>query len=220
MNLDYSVVYSDRKTLQIIVERDRSVTVRAPINTSTEKIRQAVEKKKLWLYEKINHPQKYNLGKEKTLIPGSSILYLGKEYRLEATDEKIKGIIFNGRFVISKSSLTYIPALLRAWYIDRANEVLIPRIKHYAKQIGVEYSHIFISDLKYSWGSCTPKNNLNFNWRLVKAPMNVIEYVIVHELAHLLEHNHGTRFWNIVKTQSPQYRKAKDWLKKNGQILD
>ena|SRR5437764_469740 len=78
----------------------------------------------------------------------------------------------------------------------------------------------FISDLKYRWGSCSPKSNLNFNWRLIKAPMNVIEYVIVHELAHLSEHNHGTRFWTIVKTQAPQYVRAKDWLKKNGQVLD
>src|SRR4051812_12854396 len=77
MNFEYSIIYSNRKTLQIIVERDRSVVVRAPINTSTEKISEAVEKKKLWLYEKINHPQKYDVGKEKPLIPGSSILYLG-----------------------------------------------------------------------------------------------------------------------------------------------
>lgn len=220
MNLEYSIVYSDRKTLQIIVERDRSVVVHAPNHTSSEKIKEAVEKKKLWLYEKIHHPQKYRTSEDKTLIPGSSILYLGKEYRLDTTDEEIEGIIFDGRFVVSKSSIHYVPALLKHWYMGQANELLIPRIKHYAKQIGVDYSRVFISDLKYRWGSCTPKNNLNFNWRLIKAPMSVIEYVIVHELAHLLEHNHSTRFWTLVKTQAPQYVRAKDWLKKNGQVLD
>lgn len=220
MNLEYSIVYSDRKTLQIIVERDRSVVVRAPNHTSTEKIREAVEKKKLWLYEKTHHPQKYRANEDKALIPGSSILYLGKEYRLDTTDKEAEGIVFDGRFVVSKSAIRRVPALLRAWYIERANELLIPRIKHYAKQVGVEYSRVFISDLKYRWGSCTPKNNLNFNWRLIKAPMSVIEYVIVHELAHLLEPNHSTKFWAIVKTQAPQYVRAKDWLKKNGQVLD
>ena len=220
MNLEYSIVYSDRKTLQIIVERDRSVVVRAPIHTSSEKIKEAVEKKKLWLYEKIHHPQKYGASEDRTLIPGSSILYLGKEYRLNTIDDEIEGIVFDGRFVVSKSSIHCVAALLKDWYMGQANELLIPRIKHYAKQIGVDYSRVLISDLKYRWGSCTPKNNLNFNWRLIKAPMSVIEYVIVHELAHLLEHNHGTRFWTIVKTQTPQYVRAKDWLKKNGQVLD
>jgi predicted metal-dependent hydrolase len=220
MNLEYSIVYSDRKTLQIIVERDRSVVVRAPHNTSPERINDAIEKKKLWLYEKINHPQKYSPTQSKTLIPGSSVLYLGKEYRLDVTNREIEGIIFDSRFIISKSSLPEVLGLLRAWYIDRANATLVPRIQYYAKHVGVEYNRILISDLKYRWGSCTPKSNLNFNWRLIKAPVSVIEYVIVHELAHLLEPNHNTKFWNIVRTQIPQYQRAKEWLKKNGQILD
>ncbi len=77
-----------------------------------------------------------------------------------------------------------------------------------------------VSDLKYRWGSCTPKDNLNFNWKLIKAPMLVIDYVIVHELAHFLEHNHTSTFWNIVNTQVPYHFKAKRWLKEHGEILE
>jgi predicted metal-dependent hydrolase len=154
------------------------------------------------------------------LFEGDFILNETVRYARVKSELPGEGIIFDGRFVVSKSSMRQISALLKDWYMGQANELLIPRIKHYAKQIGVDYRRVLILDLKYRWGSCTPKNNLNFNWRLIKAPMSVIEYVIVHELAHLLEHNHGTRFWTIVKTQAPQYERAKEWLKKNGQVLD
>ncbi len=77
-----------------------------------------------------------------------------------------------------------------------------------------------IVDNRYRWGSCTLKNNVNFNWRLIKAPMFVIDYVIVHELAHLIEANHTPRFWNIVRTQAPTMEKAKAWLKENGGLLE
>lgn len=74
-----------------------------------------------------------------------------------------------------------------------------------------------ISNMKYRWGSCTPHKNLNFNWRLVKAPMHVIDYVVVHELAHILEHNHSPRFWQHIRTQIPRFELSKDWLKRHGE---
>jgi predicted metal-dependent hydrolase len=86
--------------------------------------------------------------------------------------------------------------------------------------MGAVYNSANIVDLKYRWGSCTPKNNLHFNWRLIKAPLRVIEYVIVHELAHLLEPNHTQLFWQIVKTQVPDYERSKAWLKENGTLLE
>jgi predicted metal-dependent hydrolase len=101
--------------------------------------------------------------------------------------------------------------LLRDWYIKKAEEKLTPQARLYAKHMGVRYNNILISDLKYRWGSCTPKNNLNFNWRLIKAPMRVTEYVVVHELAHLLEPNHTADFWAVVRSQLPDYLKSKEW---------
>ncbi len=77
-----------------------------------------------------------------------------------------------------------------------------------------------IVDNRYRWGSCTPRDYVHFNWRLIKAPMVVIDYVIVHELAHLMEANHTARFWNIVRTQSPTMDKARAWLKEHGQLLE
>jgi len=90
----------------------------------------------------------------------------------------------------------------------------------HARNLGVRVAEVKIVDSRYRWGSCTVKSNVNLNWRLMKAPMFVIDYVIVHELAHLREANHTPRFWNIVRAQSPTMEKAKAWLKENGQLLE
>jgi predicted metal-dependent hydrolase len=221
MNLEYNIVYSARKTLQISVERDRSVIVRAPEGTPREKIQDAIESKKLWLYEKLKHPQKYQeTATSKELVPGTSLLYLGKEYKLDFVGDVFDGVVFESKFLISRSAKPMAAQLLKAWYEESAKQIIRPRVKTFARQLGVVYNRVLISDLKYRWGSCTPKNNLNFNWRLVKAPMSVVEYVIVHELAHLLEPNHTLRFWGIIKAQLPHYLKAKEWLKERGELLE
>ena len=221
MEFDYQVIYSDRKTIALIVERDRSIIVRAPTGTSDEKIQQMVESKKRWLYEKLHHPQKYpSKPVQKEFVSGESLLYLGKNYRLEITDDNEPGVRFQSRFYISRGQQTKAGEVLRSWYIKRAQEKLTPRIQHFAESMGVKYNHIFVSDLKYRWASCTPKNHLNFNWRIIKAPIFVVDYLIVHELAHLLEESHSKRFWNIVAVQAPDYEKAKEWLRENGQRLE
>ena len=223
MELNYTIVYSKRKTLNITVERDRSVVVRAPEGTDPQKIRQAVESKRLWIYEKIRHPQKYRgiphpPGKE--LVSGESMLYLGRNYRIDIVEDDHEGVRFANKFIVSKTTLSCARQWFRDWYIAKAKEKITPKVRYHAKNMGVEYNKVLISDLKYRWGSCTPKDNLNFNWRLIKAPMFVIDYVIVHELAHLMESNHTAQFWNIIEAQLPGSQKAKDWLKEHGAILE
>ncbi|MBD0378090.1 MAG: M48 family metallopeptidase, partial [Flavisolibacter sp.] len=105
-------------------------------------------------------------------------------------------------------------------YKKQAEEKIIPRAKHFAKQLGVQYNNISILDLKYRWGSCTSKDNIHFNWRIIKVPVYVVDYIIVHELAHLLEANHTEAFWNIVSVQLPHYNKGKGWLRENGNLLE
>ena len=221
MEIDYRVIYSKRKTLALLVERDRSIVVRAPISASREAIEQAIEAKKLWLYEKTRHPQKYPPKPvRKEFVTGESFLYLGRYYRLEITDDSTPGVRFQNRFYISRQHQADAGRLLRDWYMARAQEKLTPKIRAYATAMGVAYARILVSDLRVRWASCTPKNSLNFNWRIIKAPMSVVDYLIVHELAHLLEANHSPRFWNIVAIQAPRYQLAKEWLRENGSMLE
>jgi hypothetical protein len=223
MKVDYTVIYSaNRKKLTITVERDRSVVVRAPEGTSQEKIEQALASKKQWIFEKTRHPQKYtNLphppGKE--LVNGESILYLGRHYRIELVDAGDE-IEFTQKFLVPKKLAGDKRAAIQAWYKAKAREKIGPRVVEHARNLGVSYNQAKIMDSKYQWGSCTPINNVNFNWRLIKAPMFVVDYVIVHELAHLLEPNHTPRFWNIIRAYITNTEKAKAWLKENGALLE
>ncbi|MBL7794546.1 MAG: M48 family metallopeptidase [Saprospiraceae bacterium] len=218
MTLQYTTKFSEkRKTLGLVVERDKSVVVLAPNGTSRETLDAFIDKKRFWLYEKINHTPKFgDPNPETPFISGKAIPYLGKNYKLDITDEPIEGIAFKGKFLLSRQNLQDGKAILEGWYKDKAKQKIVPLVERYAKQLGVEYNTILISDLKYRWGSCTLKGNLNFNWRLIKAPQFVINYVVIHELAHLLELNHSERFWNIVKVQMPNYLEAKEWLRGNG----
>jgi len=220
MNTDYTIEYSNRKTLAIFVERDKSIVVKAPIGTPQEKIDDFVTRKKYWIYKKLKNPQKFKLKRKKEFVSGASILFLGTSYRLDVVDEKIDGITFdNTKFVISRNNQKNAYNYFKSWYRKKAEEIITPKVDYYANNLGVEYNQIKISHMEYRWGSCTPKNNLNFNWRLIKAPMFVIEYVIVHELAHFLESNHTSNFWNIVGTQVPKYLTAKNWLREYGEQL-
>lgn len=221
MEFNYSIIYSKRKTAAISVERDRKIIVRVPEGLSNERINKIILSKEKWILEKLNHNQKYNPNpSSKEFVSGETLIYLGRNYQLQVVDEGIKNIIFERRFIISKENQTIANILFKEWYRLKAIEKITPIAKKYAQYLGVKYQEIKISEMKYRWGSCTSGGNLLFNWRIIKAPMFVIEYVIVHELAHLIEHNHSDNFWNIVSVQLPNYEKAKDWLKVNGEILE
>jgi predicted metal-dependent hydrolase len=222
MDLAYRTVFTKRKTLSISVERDCYVVVHAPEGTDPERIRRAVEAKKRWLYEKTRHPQKdreppHPPGKE--LVSGESILYLGRHYMIEIVDREGYAIEFRNRFIIPRTRADSRSEVFRVWLKARARERILPRVRKQAQALGVAYEEAKITDGHYRCGSCTPGGNLNFNWRLIKAPLFVIDYVIAHELAHLIEPNHNPRFWNIVRAAVVHMDKAKYWLKQTGNCL-
>ncbi len=224
MDLNYTIRRSPRRRkLTITVERDRSVVVHAPQGMSDEKIREVVESRRQWIHEKTGHPQKYKdlphpPGKE--LVSGESAHYLGRQYRIEIVQKGLMEARFQQRFLVPAFPGGKRREALRKWYIARAHEKIIPRVRVHARELGVDVGAIKIVDNRYRWGSCTLHDNVNLNWRLIKAPMFVIDYVIIHELAHLIEANHTPRFWNIVRTQSPTMEKAKVWLREHGQMLE
>jgi len=224
MELAYIIKRSHkRRKLTITIERDRSVVVHAPEGVTDEAIRHVVDSKRQWIYEKIKHQQKYKdrphpPGKE--LVSGESALYLGRQYRIEIVKRGQEEIQFAQRFIIPSSLAGRKIGAMRQWYIARAKEKILPRVRRHACRLGVEYQEAKIVDSRYRWGSCTVKDNVNLNWRLIKAPMFVIDYVIVHELAHLLEANHTRRFWNIIRAQIPKMEQARVWLSANGQVLE
>lgn len=224
MDMNYKIVRSaKRKKLTITVERDRSIVVHAPLETTEDVIRKVVDGKRQWLFGKVNHAQKYQdrphaPGKE--LVNGESALYLGREYPIKLISTKTGGVEFTRQFLIPFTDQLKRKTVLKDWYWVHAQDAISPRVTRFAHELGVAVAAVNIVDDRFQWGSCTTKDHVNFNWRLIKAPIFVIDYVIVHELAHLLEANHTQRFWNIVRAKVPLTEKAKVWLKEHGQLLE
>jgi predicted metal-dependent hydrolase len=224
MELDYKIVRSaKRKRLTITVERDRAIVVHVPEGITDENVHRIVETKRQWLFDKLHHPQKYQErphppGKE--IVNGESAPYLGREYQIEVAGTESGEIEFRQRFIIPGPHQTKRHKVLRDWYIARANEKILARVRQHARTLGVDFTAAKIVDNRYRWGSCTVRDRVNFNWRLIKAPMFVIDYVIVHELAHLIETNHTPRFWSIVRAHAPKMEEAKTYLKEHGQVLE
>jgi len=222
--LEFQTVRSPRrKKATISVERDRSVIVRVPQETTDEEVQRLIDAKRYWIHGKLSHPQKYQdrlhpPGKE--VVNGESALYLGSEYRIELTETASGGVEFDDGFKVPLVHQVKRREVLKDWYYARAVEIILPCVERRAKDLGANFKAAKIVDNKYRWGSCTVRDNVNFNWRLIKAPMFVVDYVIVHELAHLLEANHTTRFWGIIRAQITSMDKAKAWLKEHGQILE
>lgn len=222
MQIDYETVRSDRKTFGLFVERDRRVVVRAPDAATDEEVARFVGRKKLWLYQKLRSEQKYDPERQaaKAAVSGTSLLYLGQTYPLDVVDEYVRGVRFNGRFVVQRAPAVQTAARVQAWFRARAREHIVPLVEAMAGRLGVEYERVVIADLQYRWGSCTNAGSLLFNWRLVRAPLHVVKYVVAHELAHLIEPNHSPEFWGIVSVQAPHAETARRWLRERGHELE
>ncbi len=222
--LNYQIVRSPkRKKLTITVERDRSVVVHVPQETSEDEVHRIMEEKRQWILEKLRHPQKYEERRHppgKEVVNGESARYLGRDYRIEITETDSGDIEFTRHFLVPPARQSKRREVLRDWYIAQAKEKILPRATQHAHELGVTFASAHIVDNRYRWGSCTVGDSVNFNWRLIKAPMFVIDYVIVHELAHLIEANHTPHFWSIVRARTATMEKAKAWLKEHGQLLE
>lgn len=220
MQVEFQTVFSNkRKTISLVVERDKTIKVYAPDGTSEEKLKNAVETKKFWLYQKINSEKKTTkMPLSKEFVNGESFLYLGRNYQLELVESE-ESIKFLNRFYLSKAKKNLAKEIFDKWYKEKAKEKILPVSKEFAKKMGVSFKAIKFTKMNYQWGSCSVDGVLNFNHNIIKAPRFVIEYVVVHELAHLIELNHSDKFWSVVKVQLPKYHLAKEWLVENGNAL-
>ena len=222
MNLEYEIVYSQRRTIGITVERDRRVVVRAPSQARPETVAAAVERKRFWIWGKLRDPRKYPEKRPaKEFVTGETFLFLGQSFGLQLVREARGEVRFDGRrFELSRADLSEARPLFGAWYLAQARAHLAPRVATVARAMGIGFKRIAVREMKYRWGSCTPGGTLTFNWRIVQAPTMVVDYLIVHELAHVLEPNHSGAFWNIVAVHVPAWARAKDWLRRHGSRLE
>ena len=223
----YPVYSPHRQTVEIAVEAPGKVIVTAPEGRTDDELIQVVTKKAYWITQQLYQLKSVRFQPViREMVNGESLLYLGRNYRLELelfpSLKKADVRLDHGVFKIQAPSMEpdYLRSHLIEWYRFKAREKVEARIRYYAPKLGVTPTDIHIKDQKKRWGSCTKDGVLYFNWRCVLAPSPVLDYVVVHELCHLLEKQHSSRFWALLRTAMPEYETRKAWLLSNGVRLD
>lgn len=213
----FTLLYSERKSLGISVMPTMEIIVKAPINTAIEKINEVVKKKAPWIIKQ----QSFFLGfypktPTRKYVSGETHLYMGRQYKLRIIKATKNEIYFNAKeILVYTKSKEQTKEILTSWYRERAKmkfaEIAEPIIERF-KKYNVEPKSIFIMDMANRWGSCTPKGRIILNPELIKAPKACIEYVINHELCHLVHRNHTVKFFNLQSKEMPTWEKWKNKL--------
>ena len=193
---------------------------------SEERIRDLITKRTPWIESKLKEQsEKYTL-KPNKYINGEVFSYLGKDYRLKViTGDRVSIKMKNGYLVaiildtVAEQEQEQIKPLLEDWYQSHAEVLLKEKIKRFTKVIGVTPKSVSVKNYKSSWGSCSNRGEISFNWRIILAPHRIIDYVVIHELCHLLEHNHSSRYWKLVEQHVPDWRDCRDWLKNKDLVI-
>lgn len=209
---------SKRKTVALLVNLDSTLTIKALFYLPTNEIDKVVAKKHNWIIEKVKQAQCKPNPVIREFVNGESFLYLGKSYRLKINNSS--RVSLGDHLFFPKTKKENIREELIDWYKQEATRKLASRVKWYTKKIGINSSYLKLSSAQKRWGSCGRNNVLSFNWRLVMAPLKVLDYVVVHELTHIEHKNHSTKYWTKVRTILPNYKQAKDWLRENGHTLN
>jgi predicted metal-dependent hydrolase len=217
--IPFKLIYSKRKSLGITVTPEMQVHIRAPYNASIDKIKQKIRKRAPWIIKQQNyfltfHPK----SPPKRFVNGETHLYLGRQYQLKFKTAKRSAVHYKGRYLeVQCKSKADIKPLLIKWYREKAKirfaeiaEQLIQRFKKY----DVEPKGVFIQTMSTRWGSCTTKGKIILNPELIRAPKACIEYVIIHELCHLLHRNHTQKFLDLQAKEMPDWAKWKAKLER------
>lgn len=228
--IHYSIYKQNRKDVRIVVDLVNGVVVYAPLETTDDQIHNILSDKAKWIHGKL---QELNEIKKDVLpiefVSGEKLPYLGRRYRLKVYQTVKRESSINlkqGKFIATVPSYwtqekiqTELEHDLINWYRHHGLLKINERAKYYEGLLGVEAKTILLRTQHKRWGTCTPEGNIYLNWRIVMAPIHVIDYIIVHELAHLRIREHSQEFWNLVRSILPNYEQDKEWLRIHGMEL-
>ncbi len=212
------IIRSARKTLSVSIDPFGKLIVRAPARLSEERIFAFLKEKENW----IRTHQAKKAGAESRLptenLDGYSFLLLGEEYKIS---------LYGGKKVLSDDvqKRLFVPKIksaesLKKWLKARAEEVFYEIAQRLSFEMQTSYKSLAVSSAKSRWGSCSFDNALRFSFRLLYAPVDVIAYVVAHELAHTFEKNHSPKFWAVVGAYVPDYKRKRKWLKDRAYLME
>ena len=228
--IPYVIRKSEKAKYVRITVGSEGVTVTAPSCVNETEVMSFINQKKDWINKKISACSVYNgFNSEHRFIDGEQLFFQGDSFTLRVVEyagKSTKVVLKGEQFVVHINKLmpeadrkTAIRDKLASFYKRLARAAIVERVDYYIAALGVNYSSIRIKDQKTRWGSCSKQGNLNFNWRIVMAPSDIIDYVVVHELCHLIQMNHSKKFWHLVESHIPDYRERRRWLKQNSIAL-
>ena len=206
----------ERKTIEIIIERDASLVLKAPPAVTIERATRFVNAKRQWIYRKLVEKDALTGPPVvKQFVEGEGFAYLGRSYRLTLAPEGTGVRLDRGRFHLLASEADRGAQEMRCWYTEVGARWLQNRIRPWAARLGEESVTVYVRDLGYRWGSARPQlgpQSVNIHWATLQLPPSLIDYVLVHELAHLREANHTPEFWSIVERLMPGYQTTQTTL--------
>lgn len=222
--MQYKLKYSRRKTIGIRLSPEEGIVVTAPFGCADHEIERVLEKKRAWIEKNLKEMEAHRaLTKKKA--KGQQILYLGKVYdikisysSLKSSEVRLSAQHLGVRLYVlcqvnQEKRQQALEKALQVWYRERAEELLSERTKLYGNSMGLSYNNITIKDIKTRWGSCSSKKNINYNVRLMLMPIDIIDYIVVHELCHLVYLNHSKEYWQLVEKHMPDYKEREKKLK-------
>ena len=226
--IGHDILIDIKRTLTLkaiaIRVKDKRVTIKVPFFINNNLIQQLVNKKLSWIKKQLNIQSKFLPLEKKLYINDEKFLYLGKYYKLKILKNKKYSVNIEGEFlqvnVKNELNILKVKKLLKEWFHEKSFIYFKKETHNYAKINNLKINSVKVREYKARWGSCSNKGDISFNWRLIMAPPKIIEYVIIHELMHLKEHNHSPKYWNYVKSLYPNINEAKEWLMYNGQTLN
>jgi predicted metal-dependent hydrolase len=214
------LIRAKRRTIAIIIERDGTLTVRAPIRVSQTQIAAFIQEKSAWIVKTREKLKSIVEIPAKSYTNGEKFPFLGSCFNLKLVPPQRPSLKFDNGFTLSHTAQKKGEATFTRWYKDQAYKIISERVEKYAKLYNFTPKQVKITSAKTRWGSCSPNGTLNFTWRLVMAPLEVIDYVVVHELVHLNIKNHSSKFWKAVEKIYPTYKQQRKWLRENGEKLN
>jgi len=225
--IPYRIRRSDRRTtVAITVAPGEGVVLMAPSATDVKRLDRVVHTKAQWIVERLRHVREVeSVPVAKEFISGETFSYLGRGYRLKveprvrpARTKLERGWlrVQVGRTLSAQERPQAVREALEAWYVDHAERRLPERVAHWSRQCGLEPNSVVVKHQLKRWGSCDASGNLRLNWKIVQAPVRLIDYVVVHELAHLRHQDHTKAYWALVGKIMPDYEERKRALRHLG----
>ncbi len=214
------IIRKNRKTVAIEITERGNLLIKAPYHVTLKDIETIIDSHKDWIQQRVKVMRESYRFKSKSFVRGEKFLYLGKLYELDFCPHQRQALTLDTSFCLNPAYKNNAREIFIKWYKDKAIKNFKSRALIYAPLLGVEYNQIKLSSATKRWGSCSTYGNINIVWRLVMAPQSIIDYVIIHELAHLKYMNHSQAFWKLVASVYPEHKKAKQWLQNYGPYLD